>query len=146
MILNFIKTSHANYQLICFQDGVTVYNKTLEAKSYLNHDLMHYCVETIAHLSNSFFAHLRGDDITNPDELMITERIVAMLQKLDIDQNYSPASYLKNINNSFTYQDQNPPDYVTYEFIENVGNMFIKLTNQYQSLKTGNENKIVLEY
>jgi hypothetical protein len=146
MILNFIKTSHTNYQLICYQDGVIIYNKTLEAKSLLKHDLMHYCVEKVGQLNNSFFANLRGDTITDEDELMLTERIVVMLQKLDIDQNYSPDRYLKMIKNSFTYQDQNPPEYITFEFIEKVGIMFMKLMNNYQNLKTGNENKIELEY
>jgi hypothetical protein len=146
MQLQFIKLSHIDYQLICSVDNVEKYNKTLEAKSYLRHDLMHYCVETLGQLKSSFFSNIEGDDIIDADEIMLTERVVAMLQKMDIDQNYSAASYYKMLKNSFIYQQEPVPEFITFAFVEDVGIKFLELMHKYNSLKTGNENRIILEF
>jgi hypothetical protein len=146
MQLQFIKLSHIEYQLICTIDGLEKYNKILESKSYLRHDLMHYCVETIANLQNSFFGSIAGINIVDEDELMLTERVVAMLQKMDIDQNYSPASYYKMLKNSFVYQQEPVPEFITFAFVEDCGIKFLELMQQYTNLKTGGDSRIILEF
>jgi hypothetical protein len=146
MQLQFIKLSHIQYQLICSVENVEKYNKILDAKSYLRHDLMHYCIETVGKLQNSFFGSIAGINIVDKDELMLTERVVAMLQKMDIDQNYSPASYYKLLKNSFVYQQEPVPEFITFAFVEDVGIKYLELMQQYTNLKTGNENRIILEF
>jgi hypothetical protein len=146
MQLHFIKVSHQNYQLICYMENVEVYNKTLEAKSLLRHDLMHYCFETVAGLKNSFFAILAKYNISDEEELMITERVVVILQKMDIDQNYTPANYFKILKNSFIFQQEPVPEFITYDLIEKVGIKYMGLLQKYNDLKTGSENRIILEF
>jgi hypothetical protein len=146
MQLHFIKVSHQNCQLICYIENDEVFNRTLEAKSLLRHDLMHYCVETVAGLKNSFFAILAKHNITDEAELMITERVVVILQKMDIDQNYTPANYFKILKNSFIYQQEPVPEFITYDLIEKIGIKYLDLLQKYNDLKTGNDNRIILEF
>jgi molybdate-binding protein len=55
MQLKFIKLTHQQYQLVIQHSDKIVLNRVLESKSFLRHDLMHYCIEKQAQLLSSFF-------------------------------------------------------------------------------------------
>lgn len=134
--IRFYKRSHQFYQLQCQFAGDVVFDKTLETRSFLRHDLMHFCVESVANLQNSFFARLvkfGADEI----EILQTEKVVSILQGLDKDPSFVPEIYLEKIKLAFEIMEESVPAYLNLEFVQSVAKRYLDLLRRYGEIKTG---------
>lgn len=134
--LRFYKKSHQFYQLKCQFEGVLVFDKTLEARSFLRHDLMHFCVESTANLTNSFFARL-VDNQEDESEILQTEKVVSILQGLDKDPNFAPEIYLEKVKIAFEIMKEIVPVYLNLEFVQKVSKLYFDLLRRYGEIPTG---------
>ncbi|MBM9575995.1 hypothetical protein JWG45_02410 [Leptospira sp. 201903070] len=92
MKLHWIKIDNSSHILKIIRDSAPTEEIILETKSYLIHDLMHYCVESIGDFQNAFWGSLENgktlsemSDQKNPNsdpELQIVELIVGPMQSL----------------------------------------------------------------
>src|SRR5688500_12187254 len=85
MLVHFIKTSHTHYTLECRRADGSTTSRTLEARSLLVHDLVHFALERDAAFHASFFGGVAvgrdlGDDAPFLGELSVTEMIVGPVQ------------------------------------------------------------------
>lgn len=144
----FEKTSHERNGVRCVRDdGTETYAPLLESKSYLRHDLMHYCVEKHAGLKHSFygmvaagtdFAQLREmEEGQGEGEALMTERIVAMLQSSHHEEAFHSDQTYARIVDSFMLQDSVPPAYFTESFVSSAVSEFRFLLKRWDALKTG---------
>jgi hypothetical protein len=155
MQIHFIKTSHQMYTLECVLKNGQKVSRSLESKSYLRHDLMHYVVESEARLQNSFFGGVAsGDplimdksntDTPNP-EIIQTEMVVSILQSMDKRPDISPSDFLQRIKLASEIRQEPSPDYATFEFIQRIQKRYMWLTKQLQSLKTGPDQMLSFEW
>ncbi|XDD49166.1 hypothetical protein AB3N59_12115 [Leptospira sp. WS92.C1] len=92
MKLHWIKVNNSSHILRIIRDSSSTEEIILETKSYLIHDLMHYCVESVGNFQNAFWGSLEKGktladlaDRQNPPsdpELQIVESIVGPMQSL----------------------------------------------------------------
>lgn len=152
----FQKTSHATHGLLCVRDDGTKAEVTaLESKSYLRHDLMHYCVEKHAGLMQSFFGLLATgknfEELRAMDEMpkegageaYMTERIVAMLQGSHHEEAFHADQTFTRIADSFSLQDEVPPPYFTESFVSSAVSEFRFLLKRWDSLPTGEQMELI---
>jgi type III secretion system FlhB-like substrate exporter len=151
----FEKTSHERNGVRCVRDdGTDTYAPSLESKSYLRHDLMHYCVEKHAKLAHSFygmvasgkdFLQLREmEEVTGEGEAQMTERIVAMLQSSHHEEAFHADQTFARIVDSFALQDSVPPQYFTESFVSSAVSEFRFLLKRWNGLQTG--ESLTLEF
>jgi hypothetical protein len=146
----FIKTSHKEYTLECVRDNGSVARGTLEAKSYLKHDVVHFVYEREAKLRDSFYGMVNaGQELAsltpqamkvasiNPsEEALTTEIIVGALQGALTKETLLPhmdtelAEYI-------TLQGRNTPPHLTMDVLKRVFTETKQLLNQYARMKTG---------
>lgn len=148
----FHKTSHDHHGLLCVRDdGSKTESPSLESKSYLRHDFMHYLVEKKAGLQNSFygsvlsgkdFEDLRMDDMPFEGEGAITEMVVAPLQSTH-KGDVSAAELQRGITAGLQSRGFAPPAYLSEKFIEDIQKEFRFLLKRWDALKTGESLELV---
>jgi hypothetical protein len=145
------KISHERHGLACMrEDGSQAEAQSLESKSYLRHDLMHYCVEKHAGLAHSFFGSVAAgkdfDELRQSEEqegqdgvgeASMTERIVARLQSSHHEEAFHADQTFARIMDSFALQDAAPPAYFTESFVSTAVSEFRYLLKRWNSMKTG---------
>ena len=115
MIIHFKKDTESKYTLHCVRnDGTETYKKYDWGMFQVEHDIMHYVVETILGYKNAFYGLIAsGKDISwfaermsnnkvvkVPDEAMNAEILVGALQTLRDDNDFfalAPAMWKENI-------------------------------------------------
>ncbi len=146
MKARFVKLNHKVYRLELVLAGKVDYNKSLEATSFLRHDLMHYFVESTADLKDSFYGSFKYDQKENDDEIMITEKLVAILQNMDKDHQFSPQSYFERIKSTLETLDEKTPVYLTKIFVEEISTKYFKALKVWENLKTGEVSALEMEF
>jgi hypothetical protein len=146
MKVRFIKLNHQVYRLELLLANKRVYRKDLEARSYFRHDLMHYFVEAGANLKDSFYGSFKYSQKENDAEIMDTEGLVAILQNMDKDPQFSPQAYLEKIEVRFEAVDGKVPEYLTKEFIEEISPKYFRALRVWEKMKTGENSALEMEF
>jgi hypothetical protein len=118
---------------------------TLNTRSFLFHDLLHFAVETEAHLQHSFYGNLAasggyetlsGMNDAAGGEIGITERVVGGLTgalKGDVD----PATFLSLLENAFNASDEHLPDWLTTDFVDRIKERMRRLQGEWNGTPFG---------
>ncbi len=118
---------------------------TLETKSFLFHDLLHYAIESEANLRDSFFARLARsqsyDALTGPDirydgEISMTEKIVGGLTGY-MKTEQPPEVFLAGIRNWGQASGDTIPAWLTRDFVINVKERMRRLQGEWKALPFG---------
>ena len=146
MIINFIKVNHKTYRLECIINDEILYQKDLESRSMLRHDLMHYLIEHHANLKESFFGTIKYRIPTNEEEILQTEKIVAILQNTNKIPNFLAESIFENIRNSYNLQHIVLPQYINKSFITKVCKEYFFNIKKWEEMTTGLNSKIEMSF
>lgn len=151
MQIVFIKTSHAEYTLRCTREDGSVTEITLNARSYLKHDIVHFVLEKEAGLTESFFGIVAGgrelDALTpaamkgEPEmsrEIQTTEMIVGALQGA-LQKSVVESDFTAHMVEYLKLHNITPPLYLTQEFIQNVFDKILTILAKYRDIKTGQQ-------
>lgn len=160
--LRFAPGAHGYHTLeIVPSDGVREL-VTLESKTFLLHDFIHYSVESIAGLKNSFWGTLsrgvtmadmgRRMDRDDPEtmaklmgeEAAQTEMVVGPLTGVMLGR-ATPAQVLRGIEELTKAQGTTVPSWLTEEFIFKVQEKMRHLLGHWNSLKKGEVMELVFE-
>jgi len=146
----FIKTSHQEYTLECTRDNGSVTRVTLEAKSYLKHDMVHFVYEREAQLNDSFYGMVNAGcelesltpqamktaSIDSSEEALTTEIIVGTLQGALVNETL-PSDMNTRLADYIVLQGRSAPPHLTMDLLERVFKETKQLINRYAQLKTG---------
>jgi hypothetical protein len=151
MKILFSKESHERYSLrIVRDDGTETSAESIEARSVLKHDLMHYCVEKNAGLIRSFFGSLAAgvnlsglrmegqDEVLSAEEGSTTELVVAILQNA-LRDGRTPADFAASICGALEAVKKETPAYLTEEFIEKTLKEHRLLMMRWEGVRPGEE-------
>lgn len=118
---------------------------TLETKSILFHDLLHFAVESEANLRDSFFGKLarsdsydalNGPDVRYDGEIGMTEKVVgAMTGFLKTEQ--PPEAFMDGMRNWSEASGDTIPAWLTREFVLNVTERMRRLQGEWRGLPFG---------
>jgi hypothetical protein len=123
---------------------------TLEAKSYLKHDVVHFAYEREAKLRDSFYGMvnagrdlkslipqaMRATSIDSSEEALTTEIIVGTLQGALTKETLSPDMDTR-LADYITLQERSAPSHLTIDLLEHVFMEAKQLLTLYARLKTG---------
>jgi hypothetical protein len=166
MLIRLKKISDATHRLVLVRDDGTGESIELVSRSFLQHDLLHFSVETNAKLQQSFWGLLAaGRTLAQlheangpPDragtekaahgeaavteavvtEAVITEAVVGVLTNVVAGQATARAA-VEGLARLFEAQDRDVPAWFTAEFVERVREHMRKLTGQWRALPYGDE-------
>lgn len=118
--------------------------RELETRSFLLHDLVHFAVESEAHLKNSFYGQLaRGagyDDMATagPEtpEGVKTEMVVGVLQGAIKDE-VDPVAFVERLKGVWANIGREPPDWLTEETIAGALRRLRSLQGQWRATPFG---------
>jgi len=122
----------------------------LDTRSFMFHDLLHFAVETEAHLDQSFYgllarghstAALNGKDPADSPrvprtELAMTESVVGALTGA-IKQDTEPARFLDLFQNMLAATEEVMPPFLDEEFVVRVKERLRRLLGQYNGTPFG---------
>lgn len=118
---------------------------TLNTREFLFHDLLHFAVETEAHLAHSFYGNLAASSSyktlaamndTAGGEIGITERVVGALTgalKNDVDS----TAFLSLLENAFHASNERLPDWLTADFISRIKERMRRLQGEWNGTPFG---------
>ncbi len=141
MEVAFVKTSHAAYTLRCTRADGSATERSLETRSFLAHDLVHFAFEREAKRSASFFGGIAaGSALTDPapfaGELAVTELIVAPVQSA-VKTRATGQEILSGLKDYVAVQGLVIPADVTPELLDRVLSWTRATMRRYDALKTG---------
>ena len=129
MLIRLTRLTNERHRLELVRDDGTREARELETRSALQHDLVHYAVESEAALGASFDGRLASGEtyealMTDPPpttaEAMQTEAVVGRIQGIAKDDRWSsvdPESLAQSIVDGFRSLGQEPPTWVTGDWI-----------------------------
>jgi hypothetical protein len=155
MLIRLKKISDTTHRLVLVRDDGTGESIELVSRSFLQHDLLHFSVETNAKLQQSFWGLLAaGKTLAQlheangpPDragteaavtEAVVTEAVVGVLTNVVAGQATARAA-VEGLARLFEAQDRDVPAWFTAEFVERVREHMRKLTGQWRALPYGDE-------
>jgi len=155
MQLQFVKVNPKEYQLICTREDGRTTVILLEMSGYLKHDLMHYVVEKLANLQNSFFGSIasgtnldqvtpqamKGSSYIFDNEARVTEVVVAILQGQNNEADFS--DILKSIKDYLIVQDLLVPDFLSEDFCRQAVATHQDLMRRWNNLRIGSKLELV---
>ncbi len=118
---------------------------TLETKSFLFHDLLHFAVESEAGLTDSFYAKLERSEsyaaLTGPDvryegEIGLTEKIVGGLTGY-LKTEQAPETFLSAMRNWTDATGEPLPAWLTADFVRRIRERMRKLQGEWKALPFG---------
>lgn len=145
--ITFTKLSHENHRVRFTREDGSVESIELETKSFLMHDLIHFCVETEAKLENGFYGSLaKGISYKDIDDgnFMYIEEIVGPLTGV-VKGDATPEQFLEGLKNLFDAQEKEIPSWVTLEFVKNVKAKVDELLKKWEYTKRDEVLELVFE-
>ncbi len=118
---------------------------TLETKSFLFHDLLHFAVESEANLRDSFFGKLarsdsydslNGPNVRYEGEIGMTEKVVGVLTGF-LKTEQPPEVFLDGMRNWGQASGDTIPPWLTREFVVNVKERMRRLQGEWKALPFG---------
>jgi hypothetical protein len=125
------------------EDGSTG-ARELETKSFLTHDLLHFCVESEAHLRDGFYGIIaRGADYGDlaasrpkDDPIWDIERIVGAMTALTRGP-VEPAAIMAGVENLYRALARPLPAWFDADVIRRAGERYRRLSGQWRALPFG---------
>ena len=154
LMLQLTRISPTEHVLAYGVDGIARERLTLETKTFLFHDLLHFALETEAHLIDSFYGLLASagryqdlaraiptkDDVS---EIAQVERIVGGLTGV-IKQGLATEAFLAFMKNIFEAHGEALPIWLTPELVERVKERMRELQGEWNGTPFG--STMVLEF
>lgn len=150
LTISFKKVSptHHNFRIETSVGGKETYE--LETKTYLFHDLVHFAVESEAHLTNSFYGLLNQgnhyNDLSDNDpmetvmagnkEALMTERVVGLMSGV-LKQDATREQALTGLTNLLSASGEAIPLWFTEEYIARVKEHMRKLEGEWKGTPFG---------
>ncbi len=144
MIIKIQKTSSTHHIFSYIRKDGTGEEKELESKSFLLHDLLHFCVESEAHTEDGFFgalkkgrtlSSLRSLNESENKNMMVIEQIVGALTGItkgaDVSHSYE---YLRDL---WKVEGTDAPEFFTKDFISRVEDMYRRIIGKWKSVPFG---------
>jgi hypothetical protein len=157
MKIEFTKITHKNYRLRCISNLNVLFDKTLESKDYLKHDLIHFVFEKELEREFSFFGKIKNSDLStnkkyfhDDSQILSTEIGVGIIQGI-ISSNKSDIDYEEVVSNINMYcLVQNQPSIKNLEHLKlaTIINKIKKYLILWDLLKTGTDDncKLIFEF
>jgi hypothetical protein len=145
MVIRLHKISPHRHLLEVVGEGGS--KRELDTRSFLRHDLMHWCIERRGRIDGALFGKLeRGEPLgamsTSPGDapaataLHGTEMLVGMLQGAE-GRDADPDEFVAAAREWFALQGQQLPAFCDAAFVRNVLADYRQLYGQWQSLRIG---------
>ena len=145
MVIRLHKISPHRHLLEVVGDAAST--RELDTRSFLRHDLMHWCVERRASIDGALFGKLgRGEplgatsmpagDASAGTPLHGTEMLVGMMQGAEL-RGADPDEFVPTAREWFALQGQPVPPFFDAAFVRNVLADYRRLYGQWQSLRIG---------
>lgn len=135
MLFRLQKLTPARHLLLVQrQDGTTTRDE-LDSRSFVRHDLMHWCFENRAGITDAFLGQ-GATPATASQTYAVTEVLVGMLQGVagrDVD----PQQFVDRAAAYLPTQGHSLPAFVDAEFVRAVLAHWQRLYRQWQSLRVG---------
>ena len=131
-------------------------SNTLETRSTLRHDLLHFAYETEAGLTGSFYGLLaggatfadlagKGEEAFAPgSEIGMTERIVGPLSRVAYGE-IEPDAFMANAARFLEAQGETPPGFLTLGFVTRVKERYRALYGQWKATPFGETMSLYFE-
>jgi hypothetical protein len=164
MKIRFVKTTPTHHTFEILRDDGTDEKATLETKSLMPHDLIHYAYESLAGCTHSFYGLLASgtplkelDDreimkkeFSRNTEMVQTEMIVGPLSSY-LKEDTSTLSgkiiseeiFLAGLENIFSAHSLTIPAYMTPEFLKDLKGRYRTLVGQWKATPHGKVMEIV---
>lgn len=115
-------------------DGTTTRDE-LDSRSFVRHDLMHWCVETRAGITDAFLGQGAAPATDSP-AYAVTEVLVGMLQGV-AERDVDPQRFVARAAEYLPSQGHALPPFVDAAFVRDVLAHWRRLHRQWQSLRVG---------
>ena len=150
MVIRLHKISPHRHLLEVVGEGGS--KRELDTRSFLRHDLMHWCIEQRGGIDRALFGALgRGEPLgamsmppgdasavtpSHATEMLVTEMLVGMMQGAEL-RNADPDEFVVTAREWFALQGQPAPPFLDAAFVRSVLADYRRLHGQWSSLRIG---------
>ncbi len=147
LLLRFTRTSPSHHRFEYRRPDGTGEAIEMETRSLLFHDLLHFAVESEAHLKGSFYGILGkiggyeelvvAGGTALGGEIAITERVVGALTGALKAESFDPDGFIDELTDYLDLYDERAPRWLTAEFTLAVAERMRRLQGEWNALPFG---------